>query len=112
MGKISKNNRYAAHQELLKLVMLAFQKMFPNGRIYEQHVGLFFTKNGAPVKIGKKGQADLWAMTEGRLIFIEIKSGNARQTKEQKQWEITVKKCGHEYYVIRSVDDLISLQKR
>lgn len=104
--KENKKNNYKLHQELLNKVKLALQKRFPTALICDQHVGMFFTHRGTPVKIGKKGMSDLWMLYNSRYICIEIKSGNATQSKFQKQWQEVIESKGSEYYVMRSIDDV------
>jgi hypothetical protein len=49
--------------------------------------------------------------TVPRPIFIEFKSDKGKQTPEQKAFEETVKQQGYEYYVIRSIDELVEVLK-
>ena len=102
-------NYYKQHQILLKQVLKALQKKYPQGRFFERHVGMFFTKIGAPIKINTKGMADLWGVIEGVHIEIEIKTGKAKQTKFQKNWEKQIKNMGGFYFVIRSVEEIEKL---
>jgi hypothetical protein len=104
-------NRYKQHQIELKKIKLAFQERFPNGRIFDQHVGTFFTVLGSRIKVGYKGMSDLWALVDGRYIAIEVKTGKARQSKKQKEWEAKVHKLGGEYYVIRSPEEVSIIPK-
>ena len=106
-------NYYKQHQELLERVLLALQKKFPNGRFFTRQVGLFYTKNGSPVYVGVKGQADIWGYAEGLIWEIEIKTGKAVQSKNQKKWEEICKKMNVIYKVIRhekEVKDLFPLK--
>lgn len=70
---------------------MALQKAFPEIRIFDRHVGLFNTLNGAPIMINKPGMADLWATLPfkyGALhIEIEVKTGTGRLSKNQKNWK-------------------------
>jgi len=50
---------YAQHQDLLKLIILEGQRVFPTLRLFSATNGLFFTKRGTPIKVGTPGQADL-----------------------------------------------------
>lgn len=104
-----KKKYYKLHQELLEKVKLALQKKFPSALILDRHVGLFITTRGTPVKINKKGMADLWMLYNGIHVEIEIKTGKARQTKEQLQWQKTIESKGSLYLLARSVDDVESL---
>ena len=104
-------NNYAAHQNLVKSFMLAFQKAFPHGRIFQRHVGLFYTVKKTPVRINQPGMADLWALIphEGKCFHFEfeIKTGSGRQSKEQKNWENTVKKLNAHYLIVRDVETAV-----
>jgi len=46
-----------------------------------------------------------------RPIFVEFKSEKGRQTTEQKEFEQTVKVNNYEYYLIRSLDELLEVLK-
>lgn len=104
-------NYYKEHQKLLKQVLKALQKMYPSGRFFQRHVGMFFTANGIPIKINTKGMSDLWGIINGIHIEIEIKTGKARQTEDQKNWESAIKKMGSHYFVIRSIKDLEQIKE-
>jgi len=70
--------------------MLTFQQHYPQIRFFERHVGLFYTKNGQPVKINKKGMYDLWAMIPLKektiLAEFELKTGSSYKSKDQIKW--------------------------
>ena len=95
---------YKEHQKLLQTFFLQFQESFPKARIFQRHVGLFLTQNGSPINIGSKGQADAWAYVptiHGMIALeFEFKSGSAKQTKEQKNWENVIKEMGGHYFVV------------
>jgi 4-aminobutyrate aminotransferase-like enzyme len=113
--------------------MLRTQKEF-TVRLFQQHVGLFFKygllnavlKNGIinkplfmsfAIKIGIKGMSDLYGIITdkngvGRFLAIEIKTGNATQTKEQKRYEKIIKQLGGIYIVGREVEQVINDIKR
>ena len=100
---------YADHQKTLQLFKLKIQKELKNKiRIFDRHVGLFYTKSGAPIKINTPGMADLYAIlkTNSGLIHLEfeIKTGNARQSKFQKKWEKTITELDGLYFVIKNID--------
>ncbi len=42
-------------------------------------------------------------------IFVEFKSSKGKQTIEQAEFERDVKSLGYEYYVIRSLDELMEV---
>lgn len=53
------------------------------------------------------GAADLIGTVFGRRVDLEIKTGNARQSKEQRQWQRRIESAGGVCFVVRSVDDAI-----
>ena len=109
--------------------MRELQREFTQIRLFQQHVGLFFkygllnaAKNGQALnqqtfmqyaqKIGLKGMSDLYGVIKdkngvGRFICIEVKTGNAKQTKEQKNFMNMVINMGGIYIVGRSVNQVI-----
>ena len=100
-------NFYKEHQKLLKEVMISIQKMYPEARAFERHVGVFrYLRSNGIIKINKPGMADLWLIYKGHHFEIEIKTRNAKQTKEQKNWEKTITSCGSYYLVVRSLEDI------
>jgi len=109
-------NKYRAHQNLLNQIKLAVQGEFPNIRMFDRHVGMFYTAHGTPVKINKKGMADLYALVDtvtGLIhVEIEIKSGQARQSKDQKKWQSRIELMGGLYILGRSSDQVIDELKK
>jgi hypothetical protein len=111
-----KKGSYQEHQQLLIRTQLAIQKAIPEARLFPRHVGLFYTKNGTPISIGIKGQADAICyfpvnfngVTFSLFVEIEFKTGNAVQTKEQKVWEKFIISLGGLYIVARSEDDTVN----
>lgn len=101
--------------------MIKTQKRFSQIRLFQQHVGLFFKHSiinetnleskssfmEYAQKIGVKGMSDLYGIIDGRFIAIEVKTGNAKQSKEQRKYEAMVKKMGGIYIIGRSVDQVI-----
>lgn len=101
--------KYQQHQNKLKQIILHLQKAFPKIRFFERHVGMFKTLHGNPIRINKPGMADLWGLypTDYGLIHIEIevKTGNARQNKDQKIWEQFITGMGGIYIVAREPEE-------
>ena len=101
-------NRAKAHQILVEEIMLDLQKHFKTDiLLFKRTTGKFHLKRGGIVSIGVVGQADIFgflAMYRNRpaLAFeLEVKTGSAVQTKEQKLWEKSCKKIGVFYSVVR-----------
>lgn len=61
-------------------------------------------------KYVKKGVPDIILIKDGLFIGLEVKRKNTYQSKEQKDFEADVTEAGGQYYVVRSVDDVISLK--
>ena len=97
---------YQEHQNLIKRFKFLAQKEIKGIRVFDRHVGLLYTKKGRSVKINRKGMADCYALfpAEIGLIHIEIeaKTGNSRQTKEQKQWQKFIENNNGLYILMRN----------
>ena len=104
-------NYYKEHQNLIKNFKLHAQKCFKSIRFFDQHVGLFYTKQGKPVKIGYKGMPDVFALypKNGHLIYIslEFKTGKACLSKDQILWKKMIENMNGFYLVVRDVQESI-----
>lgn len=75
---------------------------------YLQYTGWFVVK--IHQSLGSyRGIADLYALKNGRHLWLEVKTPNGRQNEHQKQFERDVKAHGGEYYVVRSVEDVVEI---
>lgn len=104
-----KPNYYAQHQKNLELFKLKIQdRLKEKVRIFDRHVGLFYTKNGNSIKINEKGMADLYLILNsphGLIhVEIEIKTGNARQSTVQKNWQKFIESMGGLYFVVKDIE--------
>jgi hypothetical protein len=97
-------SKYQDHQNLLKRFKIAAQKEFPKIRFFDRHVGLFYTSYGEPVKINKPGMSDFYALYPSKYGLIhleyEVKSGNSKQSKSQKNWQKFITENGGAYILI------------
>ncbi len=59
-----------------------------------------------------KGQPDLVAVMNNKVVFIELKTQKGKQNKEQKEVEQEIKNRGVDYVVIRSLEDLQNYLKK
>lgn len=57
-----------------------------------------------------KGIADLYAIKNGRSVWIEVKTPRGRQSEHQRQFEVDIKARGGEYMVARCVEDVMVLE--
>ena len=60
-------------------------------------------------KGSKKGFPDILVIKSGKTIGIEVKTATGKQSKEQKDIESKFKKHGQEYYIVRSLDEVIEI---
>lgn len=60
------------------------------------NVGLFYTKNGIPIKIGTKGTSDLigFRLSDKKFVAIETKTDTGRPTKEQRAFLAAMREYG------------------
>src|SRR3954470_15531403 len=73
------------HDEALSRALLAVTRA--GGRAWRAEVGLFRDMRGEKHNIGTKGMSDLIGLCPGgRALSVEVKTGNARRTIEQRAW--------------------------
>jgi hypothetical protein len=104
-------NKYAEHQKLLQKAILFTQNHYPQARLFQRHVGLFYTKNNAPIQINHAGMADAWGwlpLPEYTLIIeVEFKTGKAVQSPDQKKWQKFCESYGVLYILCRDEEDIV-----
>lgn len=57
----------------------------------------------------KKGFPDILILKDGKCIGLEVKTNVGKQSKEQKEMEKLMKEHGADYYVVRSLDEVIEI---
>jgi hypothetical protein len=55
------------------------------------------------------GVSDLIAVLPGRVIFMEVKTDKGKQSDHQQYFQDRVTKLGHQYHIVRSVDDALAV---
>jgi len=105
-------NHGVKHSKLKNEVLLSLGRR-PDVLIWNNPTGLFvpFGREGAPVKCGNPGQADVLAVVapRGRLVGIECKTGSGVQSDDQKNWQAALESRGGVYGVVRSVEEALAL---
>ena len=128
MSKMTRHNRFKDE------VLLAYQKKYPQHRVWNNETGVAFSipnvrklidavwtfdidnikqaiKMLVRINYGKKGSADIIGITDNGIhIEIEIKTGKAVQTKLQKNWQRMILSKGGIYIVVtnrRRIDEQI-----
>jgi hypothetical protein len=100
-----------AHSRLVKDILLALGALGVC-RVWRNEVGAF-ERDGKWTRYGLVGSADILGIVLGGLfIAIECKTGGAKQTDQQRNFEAMIKKMGGHYCVARSVDDALSFIQR
>jgi hypothetical protein len=70
-----------------------------------QIVGLFQDARGTKRRIGVTGTPDIIAlMPNGRFLGVEVKTGNAVQSREQHAFEAAIKARGGDFILARFID--------
>lgn len=92
----------AAEHGILKTQILKYLNAQPDTRAWTCASGLFKT-GGRFVSCGLgKGAADIIAVSRGRFVAVEVKTGSGVMTEEQKKWAKTVLMCGGIVILARS----------
>jgi len=91
-----------AHSRLLNEILLKIGAR-KDCRVWKNATGSAVSRSGSYVKFGKKGSADILGITsDGRMFCVEVKTGAAVQTKEQKAFQNMVTKMGGRYVLARN----------
>lgn len=87
-------------------LLFAFGKR-PDVRLWIRVVGF---DHMLKIKYGITGECDLQGIVlpKGRMLAIEVKTGNAVLSKEQKIWKIMIEKFGGIYILARSVEQALT----
>lgn len=63
------------------------------------------------VRFGKNGTADIlatpWKEGRQRILWVEAKALKGKQSEAQKDFQAEVETAGHDYVLVRDLDDLI-----
>ena len=55
----------------------------------------------------RSGVSDLVVLLPGRVVFMEVKTATGRQSDAQRDFQALVTALGHQYAVVRSVEDAV-----
>lgn len=85
-----------------------------NGCVAFNHtVGLFYTKYGAPVKIGHHGEADIWGhrKSDGKALYIEVKLPGEKPRDDQEKFLKAMAAAGAITGCAHSVEEALAIVK-
>lgn len=54
----------------------------------------------------RSGVADLVLVLPGRVVFLEVKDTGGVQSEAQKRFQTKVGELGHDYFVVKSLEDV------
>ena len=79
-------------------------------KVFRANVGLFFTKDGRPVRSGLPiGFSDLFGFRpDGRIFFVEVKAERGRLRSEQTRFITAMQEAGAIACVARSVPEALA----
>ena len=76
----------------------------PNGGLRTKREAVKLKATGV-----RAGVSDLIVIQPNRVLFVELKKTNGRQSDNQKEFENIVNNLGFEYYVVRSLEEFKSI---
>lgn len=75
-----------------------------------RHVGLFYTQNMIPIRIGTEGEPDLeFICPNGKVLFYEVKTKTGETRDKQDKFHEELRKLGHLVFVVRSVEQAVHI---
>lgn len=78
----------------------------------QNNIGTYDAKSGyhRPMpKYSKNGVPDIIVIKDGFFIGLEVKTPKGRLSENQKIFQKECKSAGGEYYIVRSIDDVIEI---
>lgn len=95
--------RMLTHNDALKLMLIELSRC--GCMVARRDVGLFTDWRGRPRRVGVLGEADIQGvMPGGRALGVEIKTGKAEQSKQQKAWSRRFKEMGGKFILARILE--------
>ena len=92
-----KKGSTALHQNVVKKTLMAMSS--PHCRVWANNTGMIKTEDRV-VRFGLKGSSDIIGIYKSYFLAIEVKTGNAKQNKFQKNFEEMVCGMGAIYVLI------------
>lgn len=109
MAKISskanaKKGSTAAHQNVVKQVLLTLSKL-PYCRVWSNNTGVGRDLSSERIiRFGLKGSSDIIGIYKGLFLAVEVKTGGAVQTQDQKRFQKMIDTMGGIYVVCRETN--------
>jgi hypothetical protein len=87
--------------DLLEIKNIFHYRQNSGALVHEYNGKKYFTRFGAT------GAPDIVAVINGKYVGIEVKVPKGKQSEGQKEFEGRLKKAGGDYWLIRSVEELL-----
>ena|SRR3990167_692024 len=96
-------------KDIQKIVLdyLRFKKIFH----WRNNTGAYKTPTGGFLRFGAIGSPDVFAVKNGRIYGLEVKTVKGTQSDVQRRWSEEFTVNGGLYFIIRSLEDIIQLFK-
>lgn len=110
-------NNTHAHQDLVDAILLRHGAR-SDLTLWPRNTGKVQTIDGRWVTFGMKGAADIEGIyspcqhIRGHHVEIEVKTGKAVQTKQQRRFQLMIDRRGGTYIVARSTDLALPICER
>lgn len=97
------------HTELRNALLVALSQRRDLCCVVPQNVGVVRYHGGRVARFGVRGQADISGiLADGRRLEIEVKTGGARQSRDQKNWQDMITRYNGVYLVARDVPSTVA----
>ena len=94
------------HTKLVEDILLCLSRS-NHIRVWKNNTGVAKVNGGGVVRYGLTGSSDIIGICGGgKFLAIEVKTGNAKQSKEQCYFQVTVERLGGIYILARSLRDV------
>lgn len=101
-------NHSKEHTALVKSTCKELTIRFKDARAFQRNVG---ADTNTWHLYGTPGEGDIMVLLapRGRVLYLEAKTGKARQNVNQKNFQAYVSKLGVQYHVFRSVEEAVRI---
>lgn len=98
-------------REIQKTIIDYLSVMEKMGGLYFVRVGsgAIHTAEGRYFKSGKAGAPDIIVLYKGKYVALEVKTESGKLSSDQLKTKEMIIKCGGDYQVVRSLDDVFKL---
>ena len=102
------------HTALVNSLLLALGSRPDLGKFWKQNTGAFRTEQGAYIRYGLVGAADIsGVLVGGTRCEIECKTGTGKQSEAQKNFQAMIQEYNGVYIVARDIQNVIlELERR